>query len=131
MVTVRSMIRKVFSARALRVLKEFGVPGAGLILFFLFQAGGTLSEFALSCFIIGISSLLFFWSNRIDEIYLFGIGVGTGFFLEVGFRFLGYQQVWVEASLFGIPFWLPLAWGMGFVLVTRIGVFVRGINYKD
>lgn len=101
------------------------------MLFFLFQARGNLSEFELTMFILGVSSLIFYWQWRNTEVELYLLGVFLGTLIEVGFRFLGYQQVWVDASFFGIPYWLPIAWGMGFVLITRLGVFVRGLSVTD
>jgi len=102
-----------------------------MILFFLFQSIGHMSEFALTLFAVGIASLLFYWYDRVGERYLFLVGVITGAFIEVGFRFIGFQQVWTDASFFGVPYWLPLAWGIGFVLITRLGVWIRGLSVTD
>lgn len=112
-------------------LREFGIPAVALVAFFALQAGGTLTELELSFFIIALSALLFYWNSRLSEIYLFGVGVIVGVLLEVGFRLLGYQQSWLDANLFGVPFWLPIAWGMGFVVITRVGVYIRGITFDD
>ena len=108
-------------------LKEFGLPLLALILFFFLQARGVMSELELTVFILALSLVILFARRRIGEVYLFGIGTVVGLLLEVGFRFLGYQQSWTQASLFGIPFWLPLAWGIGFVLITRVGIYVRDV----
>jgi len=113
------------------ITKEFAIPAFALILFFFLQSRGSMSELGLTFFIAGVSSLLFNWYRRIAEVYLYGIGAAVGIFIEIGFRFLGYQQTWTDASFFGIPFWLPLAWGMGFVLITRLGMYVRGIRFND
>lgn len=111
-------------------LTEFYVPAIALLFFFLLQAGGGLTELQLTFFVAGVSSLLFYWQYRFQEVQLFAIGTGVGLFIEIGFRILGYQQEWIDASLFGIPYWLPIAWGMGFVLITRLGIFIRGIPFK-
>jgi len=113
------------------LFNEFGIPAFALILFFLLQARGNLSELGLTFFIAGVSSLVFYWKSRVEEVHLFGIGTATGLLIEVGFRFLGYQQTWTDASLLGIPYWLPIAWGMGFVLITRLGIYIRGIEVSD
>lgn len=102
-----------------------------LVLFFLFQSQGTLSELFLTLFALGISALLFLRQSRIGERYLYLVGLILGAFIEVGFRFLGYQQVWTNASFFGVPFWLPIAWGIGFVLITRIGIYIRNLEVTD
>lgn len=110
--------------------KEFSIPAFALILFFLLESQGSLSELGLTFFIIGVSALLFNWYTRIEEIYLYGMGTAIGSVIEIGFRLLGYQQTWTHASFFGVPFWLPFAWGMGFVLITRLGIYVRGIPFS-
>ena len=102
-----------------------------MVLFFMFQSLGHMSEFQLTVFAAGVAALLFYWYDRVGEKYLFITGIFIGLFIEVGFRFLGYQQAWVQASLFGIPYWLPIAWGIGFVLITRLGVLVRGLSITD
>ncbi len=113
------------------IINEFWVPAAALTLFFLFQSVGTLSELALTLFALGVSSLLFLWNRRIGERYLYLIGILCGTLIEVGFRFLGYQQEWADASFFGVPYWLPIAWGAGFVLITRLGIYIRGIKSTE
>lgn len=113
------------------LINEFWLPASALVLFFLFQAQGTLSEGFLTIFAFGLSALLFAWNTRMGEVYLYYIGIVIGLALEIGFRFLGYQQVWLDASLFGIPYWLPIVWGIGFVLITRLGLYMRGINATD
>ena len=116
--------------RKTNVTKEFSIPACGLIFFFLLQAGGGLSELQLTFFIAGVSSLIFYWNFRLPEVKLFYIGTAAGFLIEVGFRFLGYQQSWTDASLLGIPYWLPIAWGMGFVLITRLGIYIHDIPFR-
>ena len=113
------------------IIKEFAIPAFALVLFFLLQSRGSLPELGLTFFLVGVSSLLFFWNSRVHEVYLFGVGTAAGLVIEVGFRYLGYQQVWTDASLFGVPIWLPIAWGMGFVLITRLGIYMRGIRIRD
>ena len=102
-----------------------------MVLFFLFQSLGHMSELALTLFALGISALLFYWYDRVGERYLYFIGVATGAWIEIGFRFLGYQQHWTDASFFGVPYWLPIVWGIGFVIVTRLGVLIRSLEVTD
>ncbi len=90
-----------------------------------------MSEELLTLFAFGISALLFFWNHRSGETYLYILGIIIGVAIEIGFRNLGYQQVWEDASLFGVPYWLPVAWGIGFVLITRLGVYIRGLSVTD
>ncbi len=113
------------------IINELWVPAVALLLFFLLQAYGHMGELGLTLLIAGVGSLLFYWDDRVGERVLFLIGTVLGFIVEIGFRLLGYQQVWVDASLLGVPYWLPLAWGVGFVLITRLGVYVRALAVTD
>lgn len=58
------------------------------------------------------------------EFYLFGLGVLLGLTIEVGLGQVARLQHWDHASLFGVPFWLPIIWGFGFVAMRRIGNIV-------
>lgn len=113
------------------LIKEFWIPTVALVLFFIFQAQGTLTEAFLTIFALGVSALLFFWNGRVGETYLYFLGIIIGLAVEIGFRYLGYQQVWTEASLFGVPYWLPIVWGVGFILITRLGMYIRGVKPTD
>jgi hypothetical protein len=117
--------------RVYSIINEFWIPSLALVLFFFFQALGNLSELALTAGAVGVSALLFYWYDRMGEKYLYFFGVAIGAWIEVGFRYLGYQQVWADASFFGVPYWLPLAWGIMFVLITRFGVYIRGLTITD
>jgi uncharacterized membrane protein len=110
---------------------EFGIPIVASFLFLVFQSSGRFSELTLTAFIVVVSFLIFVMKDHPHERYLFIIGILVGSFIEIGLRVLGYQQVWTEASLLGVPYWLPIAWGLGFVLITRFGIHLRGIRFKD
>ncbi|MFA6585429.1 MAG: hypothetical protein WCS97_03225 [Candidatus Paceibacterota bacterium] len=110
---------------------EFGIPIIASFIFLVSQSSGRFSELALTAFIVVVSFLIFVMKDHKNERYLFIIGILTGSFIEIGLRVLGYQQTWTEASLLGVPYWLPIAWGLGFVLITRVGMYMRRIRAKD
>ncbi len=110
---------------------EFGIPIVASFLFLVFHHTGRFSELELTAFIIVVSFLIFLLKDHKNEKYLFIIGILVGSFIEIGLRVLGYQQIWTEASLFGVPYWLPIAWGLGFVLITRFGMHLRRISPVD
>ncbi len=117
---------KIFSNIQWDNVRDFGVPAAAAFLFLTFESRGGFTELELTAFIVAIACAMFYVRNHRNEPLLFAIGVVVGVIVEIGLRFLGYQQVWDGASLFGVPLWLPLAWGVGFVIITRLGMFVRG-----
>lgn len=112
-------------------LREFGIPALAGFLFLAFESTGELSELSLTAFIITIAFLIFIVKDHKNELYLFLSGFIVGCVIEIGLRVLGYQQTWTSASFFGVPYWLPIAWGIGFVIITRFGMFLRGIKAKD
>ena len=55
---------------------------------------------------------------------LFFLGLTIGFVFE-GLSGLIYRmQYWENASLLGIPVWLPIFWGYGFIFIHRLGTIV-------
>ncbi|MGH7175130.1 MAG: hypothetical protein ACREGR_02090 [Minisyncoccia bacterium] len=109
-------------------LREFGIPALAAFLFLLVESAGHLPELALTAFIICATLLMFAVRDNPGEPLLFFVGVVVGAFVEIGLRIFGYQQMWTSASLFGVPYWLPIAWGTGFVLITRLGLLIRRKN---
>lgn len=97
---------------------------ASWILFFVAQVY-ILDEVILTILAIALSSLLF-WRYERNEYRLYLLGVTVGLTIEVGLGQIARTQHWTHASLYGVPYWLPLAWGYGFVVMRRIGnVVVR------
>ncbi len=103
------------------------IPLIGFVLFFVVQAAGHTSEKALTLTVILLGGGIFALHYNVGEIALFLLGLLFGLLIEIGLRKLGSQQKWSRASLFGIPYWLPFAWGIGFVVITRLGLFVRAL----
>jgi hypothetical protein len=101
------------------------VPLIGFVLFFVVQAAGRTSEKALTLTVVLLSGCIFALHYNVGEMALFLLGLTFGLIIEIGLRKLGSQQKWSRASLFGVPYWLPFAWGIGFVVITRLGLFVR------
>ncbi len=111
------------------IFLQIGVPLAGFVLFFVVQALGKTSERVLSFTALILSGLIFMLRYNQGEATLFSIGILFGLIIEIGLRRLGSQQTWHRASFFGIPYWLPIAWGIGFVIITRLGMLIRGISW--
>ncbi|MBP6860144.1 MAG: hypothetical protein KBC38_01095 [Candidatus Pacebacteria bacterium] len=110
------------------LLPELGIPALASFLFLAFQSNGALSELSLTAFVVAVSFIIFLVKDHRHERRLFIIGMLVGCVIEVGLRVFGYQQHWTQASFFGIPYWLPIAWGIGFVLITRLGILTRGLK---
>ncbi|MEK7579216.1 MAG: hypothetical protein AAB460_01640 [Patescibacteria group bacterium] len=110
------------------LLLSIGAPLLGFIVFFVVQAAGYTSEKVLTLIAALFTIVILVTSPHRGEVALFCVGLLLGFFIEVDLRLLGTQQVWAKASLFGVPYWLPLVWGIGFVIITRIGIIIRNLS---
>ena len=108
--------------------KSIYLPLVLFILFFCIQVFIKPSETALFVFVLAITILSLGLQHYKGEIKLFFLGLVLGFIIEVGLGLISRQQYWDDASLLGVPMWLPLIWGIGFVAITRVGIRLRGIQ---
>lgn len=73
--------------------------------------------------ILGVSQVknaLFDWDFVSRETKVVLIGLVLGLIVEVGLGLIARQQHWEGASLLGVPYWLPIMWAAGFVVIGRI-----------
>ena len=110
--------------------KDFLAPALLLTAFFILQAMGLVGERGLTILVILAIIVTLLLRYRHGELLLLTIGILAGGVIEIGLRFVGFQQVWNNASLFGVPYWLPLIWGFGFVVITRLGIYITSARYQ-
>lgn len=102
-------------------------PLALYLLIFIFKAVASPGELIVTVVaILAVFITFLLWYNE-GEFGLLMLGVMLGMFIEVGLTGVvgERQQIWLEASLFGIPYWLPIMWGIAFVVLPRIGIYIR------
>lgn len=109
------------------MFKEVLIPLLLFVLFFVIESRKKLSENQFTFLVLFATAIVWFFQYNSGELYLYLAGLILGMIIEIGMRVLGYQQVWRKAHLFGVPYWLPLIWALGFVVITRLGIFLRGI----
>jgi hypothetical protein len=85
-----------------------------------------LMEFPLTILALGMAIVLLIQSTR-GEFALFFVGVALALVIELGLGLIARSQHWSHASLYGIPYWLPIIWGYGFVMMRRIGNLVVAV----
>lgn len=89
------------------------------IIFFVVQV---LVLLELPLTILAVALCVVLLARRVaGEVQLFIFGVAMALIIELGLGLIARSQHWDHASLFGIPYWLPLIWGYGFVVMRRIG----------
>ena len=115
------------------IIRKVWAPLAIYLAFFIIKAIYATPELlttGLALVAIGLTFAL--WYNS-GEIGLFIIGILLGLFIEIGLTGVSAaptQQIWLEVSFFGIPYWLPLAWGIAFVTLPRVGIYLRTLNVR-
>lgn len=91
----------------------------------LFFALGVLlligNELLMTAVIIAIVLISFKIQYKKNEWKLFFIGLILGLSFELFGDAIYKLQTWQQTSLFGLPLWLPVLWGYGFVIIRRIG----------
>jgi hypothetical protein len=89
------------------------------IVFFVAQVF-ILKEIPLTVLALVLCALLL-WNREPGEGILYALGLVSGLIIEVGLGQIARTQHWENASLLGVPYWLPLLWGYGFVVMRRVG----------
>ncbi|MBI1308875.1 MAG: hypothetical protein GC129_03310 [Proteobacteria bacterium] len=91
------------------------------IFFFVFQGFFPAQEAVLTGLVVLIIGWTFWLEHQRRELLLLAVGIALGLFVEVVLGLWFRTQHWQYASLFGVPYWLPLVWGYGFVVMRRVG----------
>jgi len=100
-----------------------------LVWFFLVLAVLPTHREGLICLgVVAVVAFAFWRRYYPREWLLFGIGSALGLVFELGGDAIYKLQSWSEGSLFGIPMWLPLFWGLGFVFIRRFGNAVLDVQ---
>lgn len=91
------------------------------ILFFLFQVAFPKYEKTLSFILLILIFSGLIYLNSLPYFVIFILGLLIGIFIEVILGLVVRTQHWENASFFGVPYWLPLVWGYGFVVIHQVG----------
>ncbi len=91
------------------------------LFFLLFISLFTKNEFLISIILIGMLLITFKIKYYKNEWKIFLFGIIIGFLFELTGSIIYKLQYWEQGTLFGMPIWLPLFWGYGFVFIRRIG----------
>ncbi len=97
--------------------------------------------------LIGVVFTYFFWKSNIlltvlfvamlaailaikrypGDLFVLIYGSALGFFLEVFQTSIAKFHNFANPDFLGLPVWMPLVWGYGFMLMKRIGIII----YED
>jgi len=107
------------------------VPLALFLVFFIFKTFANMSELTLTIIALLFCALIFKVKTHKNEYKVFLLGLIIGSFIEIILGLISRKQFWDDASLFGIPFWLPITWAIGFVVITRVGMTLEGFKWTE
>ena len=83
------------------------------------------NNFLLLAIYLILSVVLIFWRGDNSEFAIFAYGIIIGGIVEIiGTEVSGYQS-FSNPNFLGIPIWLPIVWGYGFVAMKRIGFILK------
>lgn len=93
----------------------------GIILSYLFWKSNML---LLGTYVVVIIFLILSGKDRKIELWIWLYGMVAGFAIEtIGTQVSGYQ-IFTNPDILGIPYWLVIVWGYGFVLMKRISLII-------
>ncbi len=93
----------------------------GILLSYLFWESNTL---LLGIYILAVFILIISGRDRKIELLIWVYGMIAGFAIEtIGTQVSGYQN-FTNPDILGIPYWLVVAWGYGFILMKRISLIL-------
>jgi hypothetical protein len=95
-----------------------------LVLLFFVSLGIFKSEFVSTIILITCIVITFSIKNYENEWLLLVVGIIVGALFEIGGDWVYKLQYWEMNSFFGLPYWLPLLWGLGFIVIHRIGSMI-------
>ena len=109
--------------RLLKVLIETLPILFGILLSYLFWQSNVLLFIIYFVLTLG---LIYFHKDKTElVVFIYGILIGT--IVEViGTQISGYQS-FTKPDFGGIPMWLPIVWGYGFVAMKRIGFVLEDL----
>lgn len=93
----------------------------GILLSFLFWKQNLL---LLVIYLVLVLLIIWFGKDKKVEAWIFIYGLISGFAVEtIGTQISGYQG-FTHPDIWGIPYWLIVSWGYGFILMKRIGLII-------
>lgn len=111
-------------------LKDIVLPLFLFIFFFVIQVTIRPPEIFLAILALFLIVVIFLFKIHHNEPKVFLLGFIIGIFIEVILAMISRQQFWDDASFFGVPLWLPISWGIGFVVITRVGMKIEGSGLR-
>lgn len=97
------------------------IPNIAVLFSLLFIYIFTTDEIIVSFWLLFVLVAGFLVRYDKGEWKLLLLGIVLGTILELGGDVFNKVQYWEQGNFFGIPLWLPLMWGIGFIYIRRIG----------
>lgn len=82
------------------------------------------SALLLGLYIVMVLLLILSGKDKKIEFLILAYGMAVGFFIETIGTQVGRYQSFASPNFLGIPWWLIIAWGYGFVLMKRVSLTI-------
>ena len=93
----------------------------GIVVSYLFWRSNML---LLALYLLAVLFLILSGKDKKVESWIVLYGMVTGLIIEgVGTSVSGYQS-FAQPDIFGIPYWLVVVWGYGFLLMKRVSLII-------
>ena len=93
----------------------------GIVLSYLLWESSIL---LLGVYIVAVALLIIAGKDKKVELWILLYGMIAGFVVEViGTQVSGYQS-FTNPDMWGIPYWLIVTWGYGFLLMKRVSLII-------
>lgn len=93
----------------------------GIFLSYLFWQS---SKLLLILYLGAVFGLILMGRDRKTELWIFIYGMIIGFIIETTGTLVSGYQSFAKPEVFGIPYWLVVVWGYGFILMKRISLII-------
>lgn len=103
-------------------MKKLAILGSALLIFSSWLALFCLlwkEPFLLMLILLGLTLIYFLFYRRSDDMMWF---VAAAILGPIGEAIVSASGLWTYhgATIFGVPFWLPLAWGLTTIVFRKI-----------
>lgn len=103
-------------------IETFPILFGAVVTYFLWG-----NNFLLALIFLAATAVILKLKYYPGDLFAFSYGALLGFGIEVFQTSIAKFHTFSNPDILGIPIWMPLVWGYGFMLMKRIGILI----YED
>lgn len=119
--TITGILSRITMQKSTEIFIHSLPLALGILLSYLFWRSNIL---LLVIYLSLVLLVILAGKDRKTELWIFAYGLVAGFIVEtIGTQISGYQ-IFTKPDVWGIPYWLIVSWGFGFILMKRISLII-------